>query len=150
MLNSVNIMGRLIRDPELRQTQSGIAVASFSLAVERDFKPQDGEREVDFFDFIAWRSTAEFVKKYLSKGRMAVVDGKLQSRKWQDKNGNNRVSVEVVADSVYFGDSKKDGDGSGAPQAQSPGQYSSGTNNSAFGAESEFTDLDMDDSELPL
>ena len=150
MLNNVSLMGRLTRDPELRQTQSGIAVASFSLAVERDFKPQDGEREVDFFDIVAWRSTAEFVNKYFSKGRMAVVDGRLQSRKWQDKNGNNRVSIEVVADSVYFGDSKKDGDGSGAPQAQSAGQYSGSYGNSEYSPETDFTDLDMDESELPF
>lgn len=107
MLNRVTVMGRLTRDPELRRTQSGTAVASFSLAVERNFKTQSGEREADFFDVIAWRNTAEFVSKYFTKGRMAVVEGRLQARNYTDKNGNNRKAVEIVADNVYFGDSKK-------------------------------------------
>lgn len=107
MLNRVTVMGRLTRDPELRRTQSGTAVASFSLAVERNFKTQSGEREADFFDVITWRNTAEFVSKYFTKGRMAVVEGRLQARNYTDKNGNNRKAVEIVADNVYFGDSKK-------------------------------------------
>lgn len=107
MLNRVTVMGRLTRDPELRRTQSGTAVASFSLAVERNFKTQSGEREADFFDVIAWRNTAEFVSKYFTKGRMAVVEGRLQARNYTDKNGSNRKAVEIVADNVYFGDSKK-------------------------------------------
>lgn len=107
MLNKVFIMGRLTHEPELRRTQSGIAVTSFSLAVDRDFKSQDGDRETDFIDVVAWRSTAEFVTKYFSKGRMAVVEGHLQIRDWTDKDGNKRRSAEVVADNVYFGDSKK-------------------------------------------
>ena len=110
MLNHITIMGRLVRDPELRRTGSGIAVASFTLAVDRDFGPKDGgEKECDFIDCVAWRNTGEFVSKYFTKGRMAVVSGRLQIRKWQDKEGNNRYSAEVVADNVYFGDSKKDG-----------------------------------------
>ena len=109
MLNKIFIMGRLTRDPELRHTQSGTAVASFSLAVDRDFKEQDGSRATDFIDCVAWRSSAEFVDKYFSKGRMAVVEGRLQIRDWTDKDGNKRRSAEVVADSVYFGDSKRDG-----------------------------------------
>ena len=109
MLNHITIMGRLVRDPELRRTGSGIAVASFTLAVDRDFAPKDGEKETDFIDCVAWRNTGEFVSKYFTKGRMAVVSGRLQIRKWQDKEGNNRYSAEVVADNVYFGDSKKDG-----------------------------------------
>lgn len=109
MLNHITIMGRLVRDPELRRTGSGIAVASFTLAVDRDFGPKDGgEKETDFIDCVAWRNTGEFVSKYFTKGRMAVVSGRLQIRKWQDKDGNNRYSAEVVADNVYFGDSKKD------------------------------------------
>lgn len=108
MLNRATIMGRLTRDPELRHTQSGIAVTSFSLAVERDFKGQDGERVTDFIDVVAWRSTAEFVNLYFSKGRMIVVDGRLQSRKWEDRDGNLRTSIEVIADSCYFGDNKKE------------------------------------------
>lgn len=107
MLNRVTVMGRLTHDPELRRTQSGTAVASFPLAVERNFKTQSGEREVDFFDVIAWRNTAEFVSKYFTKGRMAVVEGRLQARNYTDKNGNKRKAVEIVADNVYFGDSKK-------------------------------------------
>ena len=107
MLNKIFLMGRLTRDPEMRRTGSGTAVASFSLAVERDFKGQDGEREPDFIDVTCWRSTAEFVSKYFAKGRMAVVEGRLQIRDWTDKDGNKRRSAEVVADSVYFGDSKR-------------------------------------------
>ena len=107
MLNKIIIMGRLVRDPELRRTQSGTAVTSFRLAVDRDYKADDGSKQADFFDVVAWRSTAEFVSKYFSKGRMAVVDGRLQSRPWTDKAGNKRIAIEVVADSVYFGDSKR-------------------------------------------
>lgn len=107
MLNKIIIMGRLVRDPEPRRTQSGTAVTSFRLAVDRDYKAEDGSKQADFFDVVAWRSTAEFVSKYFSKGRMAVVDGRLQSRPWTDKEGNKRVAIEIVADSVYFGDSKR-------------------------------------------
>lgn len=109
MLNRVVLMGRLTKDPELRHTVSGTAVASFSLAVDRDYKSDSGDRETDFINTVAWRNTAEFVSKYFSKGRMAVVSGRLQIRNWTDKDGNKRVSAEVVADSIYFGDSKKDG-----------------------------------------
>jgi single-strand DNA-binding protein len=109
MLNRIIVMGRMTRDPELRRTNSGTAVASFSLAVDRDFKSQSGEKETDFIDIVAWRNTAEFVSKYFSKGRMAVVEGRLQLRDWTDKEGNKRRTAEIVADSVYFGDSKRDG-----------------------------------------
>ena len=109
MLNHIVLMGRLTRDPELRRTGSGIAVASFSLAVDRDFgsSANNGEKETDFIDIVAWRNTAEFVSKYFTKGRMAVVEGRLQIRDWTDKDGGRRRSAEVVADSVYFGDSKR-------------------------------------------
>ena len=107
MLNKIVLMGRLTRDPDLRRTQSGTAVASFTLAPPRDYKPQDGERETDFIDIVAWRGTGEFVSKYFTKGRMAVVEGRLQVRDWTDKDGNKRRSTEVVADNVYFGDSKR-------------------------------------------
>lgn len=117
MLNKIVLMGRLTRDPELRRTGNGTAVASFTLAVDRDFKSQDGERETDFIDIIAWRNTAEFVSKYFSKGRMAVVEGRLQVRDWKDKDGNRRRSTEVVADNMYFGDSKREN----APAAPDPG-----------------------------
>ena len=108
-LNKCIIMGRLTRDPELRRTQGGTAVTSFSLAVDRDFKGQNGEKETDFIEVVAWRNTAEFVSKYFGKSRMAVVEGRLQIRDWKDKDGSNRRSAEVVADNVYFADSKKDG-----------------------------------------
>ena len=112
MLNRIILMGRLTRDPDLRQTQSGTAVASFSLAVDRGFADKStGQRPTDFIDIVAWRNTAEFVSKYFSKGRMAVVDGRLQIRDWEDSNGNKRRSAEVVAEHVYFGDSKRDGGG---------------------------------------
>ena len=107
MLNKIILMGRLTRDPELRRTQSGTAVASFTLAVDMDYKSQDGERETDFIDIVAWRGTGEFVSKYFTKGRMAVVEGRLQVRDWKDKDGNKRRSTEVIADNVYFGDSKR-------------------------------------------
>ena len=151
MLNHIVLMGRLVRDPELRRTGSGTAVASFSLAVDRDFAPKDGtERETDFIDIVAWRSTAEFVSKYFTKGRMAVVSGRLQIRSWQDKEGNKRRSAEVVADNVYFGDSKPSGSSGGdsnfAPAGQSYGGYSA----PAAAPGSDFAMLDDDDAELPF
>ena len=115
MLNHIVIMGRLTRDPELRRTGSGIAVTSFSVAVERDFGNRDGgERETDFIDCVAWRQTGEFVSKYFTKGSMIVVSGRLQIRGWTDKDGNKRRSAEVVADNVYFGESKRSAEGNSA------------------------------------
>lgn len=108
MLNKIIIMGRLTRDPEMRRTQGGTAVTSFTMAVDRDFKSQSGEKETDSIDVVAWRNTGEFAAKYLAKGRMAAVEGRIQVRDWQDKDGNRRKSVEVVADNVYFADSKRD------------------------------------------
>lgn len=109
MLNHITIMGRLARDPELRRTGTGLAVASFSVACERDYPNKDtGEREVDFINCVAWRQTGEFVSKYFNKGAMIVVSGRLQMRNWTDKDGNKRVSAEIVAENVYFGGSKKD------------------------------------------
>ena len=107
MLNKIIIMGRLTIDPELRRTGSGTAVTSFSLACDRDFKSQSGEKETDFIEVVAWKNTAEFVSKYFGKGRMAVVEGRLQIRDWTDKAGNKRTTAEVVADNVYFADSKR-------------------------------------------
>ena len=107
MLNHITIMGRMARDPELRRTGSGVAVASFTLAVDRDFSgKQNGEKETDFIDCVAWRNTGEFVSKYFNKGSMAVVSGRLQIRSWTDKDGNKRRAAEVVADNVYFGEAK--------------------------------------------
>ena len=107
MLNHITLMGRLTRDPELRHTQSGIPVSSFTLACQRDYKAANEEKPTtDFIDIVAWRNTAEFVSKYFSKGRMAVVDGRLQLRDWTDRDGNNRRTAEVLASSVNFGDSK--------------------------------------------
>lgn len=108
MLNRIVVMGRLVRDPELRHTQAGKAVTSFTLAVDRDFKGQNGEREVDFIDIVAWGNTAEFVCNYFSKGRMAVAEGRLQLRDWTDKNGNKRKNAEIQVSNIYFADSKKD------------------------------------------
>lgn len=120
MLNHIVIMGRLTRDPELKTTNSGIPVVSFSLAVDRDFADKEsGERGVDFIDVIAWRHTAEFVSRYFTKGRMAVVSGRLQTRNWTDKDGNKRKAVEIVADNVYFGDSKRNDSETSAPAAPS-------------------------------
>ena len=146
MLNHIVIMGRLTRDPELRRTGSGVAVASFSLAVDRDFSPRDGgEKETDFIDCVAWRQTGEFVSKYFTKGRMAVVSGRLQIRSWTDKDGNKRRTAEVVADNVYFGDSKREGEGSfSAPAAF--GGYSA----PASAPASDFAMLDDDDAQLPF
>ena len=115
MLNHIVIMGRLVRDPELRRTGSGVAVASFTLAVDRDFGAKGEQKETDFIDCVAWRQTGEFVSKYFGKGAMAVVAGRLQVRSWTDKDGSKRRSAEVVADSVYFGEGKKD---SGNRQAE--------------------------------
>ena len=147
MLNHIIIMGRLVRDPELRRTGSGIAVASFSLAVDRDFSPRDGgERETDFIDCVAWRQTGEFVSKYFTKGRMAVVSGRLQIRSWTDKDGNKRRTAEVVADNVYFGDSKRESDGgSNFSAAPSYGSYAA-----PAPAASDFAMLEDDDAQLPF
>lgn len=123
MLNKIFIMGRLTRDPELRRTQNGTAVAGFALAVDRDYKNADGTKETDFIEVVAWRSSAEFVSKYFPKGRMAIVEGRLQIRDWTDKDGNKRRNAEVVADNVYFGDSKKEGDSSGGSYGGSSGGY---------------------------
>ena len=151
MLNHIIIMGRLTRDPELRRTGTGIAVTSFTLAVDRDFGGQGGERETDFIDCVAWRQTGEFVSKYFTKGRMAVVSGRLQIRNWTDKEGNKRRTAEIVADNVYFGDSKRDGDNAGAayaaPAAPAFGGYSAP---SATAPASDFAMLSDDDAQLPF
>ena len=116
MLNKIFLMGRLVRDPELRHTKAGAAVASFTLAVDRDYKDKaSGERGTDFIDCTAWRSTAEFVARYFTKGRMAVVEGRLQAQDWTDQNGNKRRSFVVITDSVYFADSPKKAEGLGHP-----------------------------------
>jgi len=159
MLNKIIIMGRLTRDPELRRTQNGTAVTSFSLAVDRDFKSQSGEKETDFIDVVAWRGTAEFVSKYFSKGRMAVVEGRLQIRDWTDREGGKRRSAEVVADNVYFGDSKRDNAGGeyggasyGAPSAYGAPGSSPSTRKSAssFEGGSDFAEISEEDGELPF
>ena len=148
MLNHITIMGRLTRDPELRRTGSGVAVASFTVAVDRDFSPKDGgEKETDFIACVAWRQTGEFGSKYFTKGRMAVVSGRLQIRSWKDKDGNNRRTAEIVADNVYFGDSKRDGDSGSAYSAPASfGGYSAPSQSSA----SDFAMMDDDDAQLPF
>ena len=110
-LNHIDLMGRICNEIELRRTNTGVAVASFTLAVDRDFKGENGEKETDFIEIVCWRQTAEFVSKYFSKGKMAIVSGRLQNRKWTDKDGNKRTKSEVVADNVYFGEKKDDSSG---------------------------------------
>ena len=151
MLNHIVIMGRLGRDPELRHTQSGTPVASFSLAVDRDFKDKNtGERVTDWIDVVAWRSTGEFAAKYLTKGRMAVVEGRLQIRDWTDKEGNKRRTAEVVADSVYFGDSKpNDGQGAGKQKAAKKEDDFELPDGFQPGGDS-FAELADDDGDLPF
>ncbi len=174
MLNHIVIMGRLTRDPELRRTGSGIAVASFTVAVDRDFGGRDGgERETDFIDCVAWRQTGEFVSKYFTKGSMIVVSGRLQIRNWNDKEGNKRRSAEVVADNVYFGESKRSSEGNSSYGGNAYGGNSYGGNsygNNNYGgnasynapapsyggysapapAASDFAMLDDDDAQLPF
>ena len=154
MLNHIVIMGRMARDPELRHTQTGTPVASFRLAVDRDFKDKNtGERATDWIDVVAWRSTGEFVSRYFSKGRMAVVEGRLQIRDWTDKEGNKRRSAEVIADSVYFGDSKREG-GSGRQESYSGGYGGYSAPAGGYPAQpdpdSEFEVLTTDDGNLPF
>lgn len=130
MLNHIVLMGRLCADPELRRTNSGTPVTSFTLAVDRDFKNPNGEKEADFVPVIAWRNTAEFVSKYFKKGRMAVVEGRLQMRNWTDKGGNKRTTAEVVAENVYFGDTKRE--------------------DSRSQAEPEYEEIQEEDGDLPF
>ena len=155
MLNHITIMGRLVRDPELRRTGSGVAVASFRVAVDRDFVAKDGgERKADFIDCVAWRQTGEFISKYFTKGRMIVVDGRLEMRDWTDKEGNKRTSAEVVVANAYFGDSRRDGDsgnsfGGNTYSAPAPsyGEYSAPV---ASAPASDFSVLDDNDAQLPF
>ena len=148
MLNKIVVMGRLTRDPELRRTQNGTAVTSFSVACDRDFKSQSGEKETDFIDVVAWRTTAEFVSKYFAKGRMAVVFGRLQLRDWTDRDGNKRRAAEIVADSVYFGDSKPAGD-----QTRETQNFAAAHNDSTKELPENFdpfSEVDASDGELPF
>ena len=144
MLNRIVLMGRLTRDPELRRTGSGVAVTSFTIAVDRDFSSKDsGEKETDFIDCVAWRQTGEFVSKYFTKGRMAVVSGRLQIRNWTDKDGNKRRTAEVIAENVYFGDSKKDETDNGYTGfIKNPDPQPAPAN--------DFAMLDDDDAQLPF
>ncbi len=151
MLNHIVIMGRLTRDPELRYTQSQTPVASFSLAVERDFGGRDGgEKQTDFIDCVAWRQSAEFVSKYFAKGSMAVVSGRLQIRDWNDREGNKRRSAEVVADNIYFGETKRreggDNRGERADSSYSAPRYEA----PAADTGAAFSELSDDDGDLPF
>ena len=150
MLNRIVIMGRLVRDPDLRRTQAGTAVAAFTLAVERDFKDAaTGERTADFIDCVAWRQTGEFVSRYFSKGRMAVAEGRLQLRDWVDRDGNKRRSAEVVVEQMYFGDSRSEGgQKSGQPVPKEAG-YQAAYLSTGREAD-EFRELQDDDGELPV
>ena len=152
MLNHIVIMGRLARDPELRHTQTGTPVASFTLAVDRDFKDKNtGERTTDWIDVVAWRGTAEFVSRYFAKGRMAVVEGRLQIRDWTDKDGNKRRAAEVVADNIYFGDSRRDGDaGSYGGQPVRPAAPAAPADYGIPSGDDQFSELADDDGDLPF
>ena len=158
MLNHITIMGRFVRDPELRRTGSGVAVASFTLAVDRDFKSgNSGEKEVDFIDCVAWRQAGEFVSKYFSRGRMAVVSGRLQIRSCNDKDGNKRRTAEVVADNCYFGDSRRDGESTGSFGGNTYGGNAYGAPAPSYGGysapaapASDFAMLEDDDAQLPF
>ena len=145
MLNHITIMGRFTRDPDLKQTASGVSVANFTLACDRDYKPKDGgDRECDFIDCVAWRGTGEFVSKYFSKGRQAVVSGRLQVRNWTDDDGNKRRTAEIVADNVYFADSKRDGTDNNVGSTGSYGGYQ------AAAPASDYAELTDDDGQLPF
>ena len=160
MLNHITIMGRLTRDPELRRTGSGVAVANFTVAVDRDFSSKDGgEKETDFIDCVAWRQTGEFVSKYFTKGSMAIVSGRLQIRNYTDKDNNKRRNAEEVAASVYFGDRKKSDQGNSTYQAPTTSNaYTGGFDDTlayaqqlmARNNQSEFTMLEGDDAQLPF
>lgn len=142
-LNHITVMGRMTRDPELRRTGSGVAVTSFTLAVDRDFTDKNsGEKETDFLDVVCWKNTAEFVHQYFGKGRMAVVSGRLQIRNWTDKDGNKRRTAEIVADNVYFGDSKRESDNQSG--------YTGFVPNGVATPASDFAMLDGEDSGLPF
>lgn len=144
MLNTITVMGRLTRDPELRYTQSQTPVASFTVACERDFAGQDQEKVTDFIDCVAWRSTGEFVNKYFHKGNMIIVDGRLQSRKWTDKEGNKRVSWEINAEHCYFGESKRSDSAEPRSDSNAPVPDYKGPE------QQKFVDLGEDDGELPF
>ncbi len=153
MLNKIFLQGRLVADPEMRHTPSGAAVTSFRLAVDRDFKDKEtGEKKADFINVVAWRQTGEFVSRYFQKGRMAVVEGRLQIRDYTDKDGNKRTAAEVVADNVYFGDSRKDAEGQSAPSSFGGSPYSPapGGGYAAMPAVDQFAELSDDDGELPF
>lgn len=150
MLNKIFIQGRLVADPEMRNTPSGVAVASFRLAVDRDFKEKDtGEKKADFISCTAWRGTAEFVSKYFSKGRMAIVVGRLQMRDYTDRDGNKRTAAEVVADTVYFGDSKRDDGGGYSTTTRPHSAAPSGSYSAPPSGENQFSELE-DSGELPF
>ena len=160
MLNHITIMGRLTRDPELRRTGSGVAVTSFRVAVDRDFQPKDGgERKADFIDCVAWRQTGEFISKYFTKGRMIVVDGRLEMRDWTDKEGNKRTSAEIIVANAYFGDSKRDSEGGNSYGGNSHGNsYGNPAPAPSYGSyaapgaapASDFAMLEDDDAQLPF
>jgi len=151
-MNHVILMGRMVQDPELRHTQSGIPVVSFRIAVDRRFSKDKGERQADFIDIVAWRQTAEFVQKYFAKGRMIAVHGSLQVREWQDKDGNRRWSTEVQADQVYFTGEKREGGGGGYNASAAYADRDAPPIDAGAGptAGSDFAELDEDDGELPF
>jgi len=153
-MNNVVLMGRLVKDPELRHTQSGLPVVSFRIAVDRRYSKDQAERQADFIDIVAWRGTAEFVQKFFSKGRLIAVQGHLQVREWQDKDGNKRWATEVVAENVYFTGEKREGGGGGGGGGYAPfSDRDAPPIDAGYGAPvgaSDFAELDDDDGELPF
>lgn len=138
MLNHITAAGRLTKDPELRRTQNGVAVASFTIACDRDIKDASGNKQTDFIDCVAWRNTAEFVDKYLTRGRMVIVSGRFQMREWTDKNGNNRRNAEILAENVYFADSKRSVENTEKNETKEAAQTV------------DFDQVEIDDDELPF
>lgn len=151
MLNKAVLMGRLTNNPELRHTTSNIAVTTFSLAVGRNYTRQGAEQQTDFIDIVCWRHTAEFVSKYFSKGQLVAVSGMIQTRNWKDSNGNNRKSVEVVADEVYFAEPKRDSSGSGNNSSRNEDNFAFPSDDSSFstGGPDDFEEVVSDD-DLPF
>lgn len=157
MLNIVAVQGRLVRDPEARRTGSGVSVTNFTVAVERNLKEQDGTKKIDYIECVAWRNTADFVCKYLKKGTMAIVNGRLESRKWTDKSGASRTNWEIQVENVYFGESKKkDSDFGQTTNSYAPAEsYATENKPTDFaypypGEQTEFAVIDDDDSQLPF
>lgn len=156
MLNRVILMGRLTADPEHKQTPSGVSVTSFSIAVERNFADKEGNRTTDFINIVAWRNTADFICKYFAKGRMIAIEGSIQTRRYEDQSGNKRTAFEVLAEQVYFADSKSGGAEGGAPASKpasfpTPSSFEEPKKGSGAGfSMGDFEEIDTEDDDLPF